>query len=152
MVVYFVFLVFTIYWLGIIFFIPYLASLYSNHSFVIACYSIFKIICHQIAKRSYFVFGHQMPVCVRCFGIYCGLLLGCLLYPLFKKINSTELPKFGYLKYSFAPIIIDGASQILNLYYSPLYVRFATGIIASVSIVFYVLPMLNQIYNRIRDK
>lgn len=29
-------------------------------------------ICHQLAERSFHVDGAQLPVCARCFGIYCG--------------------------------------------------------------------------------
>jgi uncharacterized membrane protein len=29
-------------------------------------------ICHQRADRSFFVNGHQMPVCARCTGLYAG--------------------------------------------------------------------------------
>ena len=31
-----------------------------------------SVICHQIAARSFALWGHQMPVCARCTGIYTG--------------------------------------------------------------------------------
>ncbi len=31
-----------------------------------------RVICHQIAERSFALWGRQMPVCARCTGIYAG--------------------------------------------------------------------------------
>jgi uncharacterized membrane protein len=31
-----------------------------------------SLICHQIAERSFALWGRQMPVCARCTGIYAG--------------------------------------------------------------------------------
>ena len=36
-------------------------------------------ICHQIAERSFFLDGAQMPVCARCLGIYAGAAVALLL-------------------------------------------------------------------------
>jgi len=90
-----------------------------------------------------------MPVCVRCLGVYFGLLFGGILYPLFRKLDTVKLPHFKYLGIAILPIFIDGISQVLHLYHSPHYIRFATGIIASSVLVFYLLPIQNQIFKSI---
>jgi uncharacterized membrane protein len=33
-------------------------------------YSIGSLICHQRPERSFFLEGHQLPVCARCTGLY----------------------------------------------------------------------------------
>ena len=33
-------------------------------------YSIGSLICHQRPERSFFLEGHQLPVCARCAGLY----------------------------------------------------------------------------------
>lgn len=33
-------------------------------------YEVFSRICHQDATRSWHLFGHQLPVCIRCTSIY----------------------------------------------------------------------------------
>jgi uncharacterized membrane protein len=38
----------------------------------------FQFQCHREAARSFHFFGHQLPVCSRCFGIYAGLGLGAV--------------------------------------------------------------------------
>ena len=35
-------------------------------------------ICHQIAERSFYLDGAQLPVCARCVGIYAGFAAGLL--------------------------------------------------------------------------
>jgi uncharacterized membrane protein len=38
-----------------------------------------SVICHQIAERSFALWGHQMPVCARCTGIYTGAAVAAAL-------------------------------------------------------------------------
>ena len=53
---------------------PHLSSLAS--ALTIGVYGIGSLVCHQLAERSYHLWGAQMPVCARCTGIYFGALLG----------------------------------------------------------------------------
>ena len=41
-------------------------------------YAIGSLICHQIAERSFYVDGFQLPVCARCLGLYAGGAAGSL--------------------------------------------------------------------------
>jgi len=38
--------------------------------FALAVYAIGGAVCHQLADRSFFLWGRQLPVCARCTGIY----------------------------------------------------------------------------------
>ena len=55
---------------------PYVASRPhaspAGTAFVVAVYGIGGLICHQLPERSYRLWTAQMPVCVRCTGIYVG--------------------------------------------------------------------------------
>jgi len=153
MIVYFVFLLFSLLWLGIIFLGPYLCFLGADFALLKNIYYfLFRLICHQKPERSYFIWGYQLPVCVRCLGIYTGIVIGAFIYPLFKNIKSTAIPEKKFLPVFLAPIFIDGLAQIFNLYFSPHYIRFLTGIIASIALVFYTLPFLQQLYSRLVEK
>jgi uncharacterized membrane protein len=33
-------------------------------------YAMGSVVCHQMPDRSFFVAGHQLPVCARCTGLY----------------------------------------------------------------------------------
>jgi uncharacterized membrane protein len=152
MIVYLIFLIFSFVWLLILFLGPYLFAFGEEFGPVKEIYYLlFSIICHQKPERSYFIWGYQMPVCIRCFGIYLGLFIGIIIYPLFKKIQSTVMPKFKYLWYFLTPLAIDGIAQTLNLYESSHYIRLFTGILASIGIVFYILPVANKIYFQIKQ-
>lgn len=147
MVVYFIFILFSVLWLLMLLIGPYLlANNYDNQFFLTLYYSIFKLICHQNPDRSYFIWGYQIPVCVRCVGIYLGLPIGAIIYSMFCKINSTRLPDPKYLVVFLLPIVVDGLAQTFNLYHSPHYIRLITGIWATTGLVFWAIPLLNQFY------
>ncbi len=42
---------------------------------------LFGQLCHQLPARSFWVAGQPMAVCIRCFGIYSGLLFGWATLP-----------------------------------------------------------------------
>jgi len=150
MIVYFSFLLLSIIWLIILVTGPYLLSHgFENNIIISLYYTLFKLICHQKPDRSYFLWGYQIPVCVRCTGVYVGIIVGAVVYPAFKKLNSTKIPNIKYLIFFTSPIIIDGLAQTFYLYPSPHYVRLLTGIWASCGLVFWILPLLNQFYNKL---
>ena len=147
MIVYFFFLILSLFWLLILFTGPYLATFGNKFELLLQLYYLcFKLICHQIPERSYFIFDYQMPVCVRCFGVYLGLPIGLIIYPVFKKLNNITLPSFRYMWIFVAPIIIDGIAQTFHLYSSPHYLRLFTGIWASSGLIFWAMPLFNQIF------
>ena len=46
-------------------------------------FAVGAVICHQRPERSFFLDGHQLPVCARCTGLYLSGaigLLGCIGY------------------------------------------------------------------------
>ena len=43
-----------------------------------AVYLTGSAICHQLPERSFDLWGHQMPVCARCTGIYSGAALAVI--------------------------------------------------------------------------
>lgn len=43
-----------------------------------------SLICHQRPDRSFFIDGHQLPVCARCTGIYLSAAVGFITWVAFK--------------------------------------------------------------------
>ena len=41
-------------------------------------FAIGGVICHQLPERSFFLDGHQLPVCARCTGLYLGGTAGLI--------------------------------------------------------------------------
>lgn len=102
-------------------------------------------ICHQIPERSLHIMGHQLGVCSRCFGVYAGLLVGTLIYPLWRKIESIEpLPRI-WLFASIVPLAIDWSLTMFGLWENTHLSRFLTGVILGAGCVTYIIPALVEI-------
>jgi hypothetical protein len=59
-------------WVSLILLAPVFKNVGFN-SAAASIYQFFSLICHQIAERSFHLFGYQFAVCSRCFGVYFGL-------------------------------------------------------------------------------
>jgi len=46
--------------------------------FALSVYAAGGVVCHQLPDRSFFLWGHQLPVCARCTGIYAGAAAAAL--------------------------------------------------------------------------
>ena len=119
-------------WCALIFFTPLLAR-----SFPVAgvyLYVIFSPLCHQIPARSFFLAGLQLPVCARCTGIYLGGFIGSFFV-------RPRAPPPWVLMVACIPMGIDGVTQIV-FRESTNPIRFLTGFIAGLVVVFYLYPGL----------
>jgi len=47
-------------------------------TFALAVYAVGALVCHQLPDRSFHLFGHQLPVCARCAGIYGGAAIAAI--------------------------------------------------------------------------
>jgi len=108
-------------------------------------YHFFGYICHQIPARSFHIEGEQFGVCSRCFGVYSGLLLGFLIYPLWRKIDDTESIPRIWLFLSLAPITIDWSLTVFGIWENTFTTRFITGLILGVACATYIVPAIVEI-------
>lgn len=93
-------------------------------------YLVFSPICHQLPERSFFLFGHQLPVCARCTGIYFGAFLGSF-------FARKESPHPLFLVAALIPLALDGGTQLLFRESNNM-LRLGTGLIAGFAVVFYL--------------
>jgi len=103
-------------------------------------------------KKSEIVFyqgeiGYKFPVCARDIAIYFAMLLGILILPFFQKIESEKMPSIWILIFASFPLALDGTLQIFGLYESTNLVRILTGFLAGIVLPFYLLPVINMLYN-----
>ena len=87
-------------------------------------------ICHEIAERSFFINGNQMPFCARCTAIWLGLAIG-VGFMIFFKVELNE--KFIFvIIIGTIPIAIDGLGQLFGLWVSTNLIRVITGLLIGI--------------------
>jgi len=94
-----------------------------------AVYTMGDIECHQIAERSYYLNGNELPICSRDVGLSIGLLTGMLIGLLYARRFNPFLLAAGLL-----PMALDGGLQSLSSYRSNNDLRILTGIIAGLAV------------------
>jgi uncharacterized membrane protein len=110
--------------------------------FAMAIYWLGDANCHQLASRSYYLNGNEMPFCARDFGLFLGMALGMALAFVIK-----ARPPFLLIILGFVPMALDGGIQLLTSYESTNIVRLVTGALAGVSVAF----LIHLIAMNIRD-
>jgi len=106
-------------------------------------YALFTQFCHQIRQRSLSLYGEPLAVCARCFGIYAGLLVGTIVYPLLWKGGKT--PPGWLLMAATTPAAVDGFTQLLLMRESSNSLRLASGLIFGFAIPYYIIPTMDNI-------
>jgi uncharacterized membrane protein len=102
----------------------------------------FGATCHQMAERSFHLFGHPFAVCARCTGIYFGFLLGTILYPFFKKWENHALPSWKWLFWAALPAGLEFILSKIGLLHVGLIPRSISGIIIGGTVAFFIIPAL----------
>lgn len=135
-------------WLGLIVGAPLAASGgHAASAFVI--YQGLKTICHQMPERAFWVAGHPLAVCARCFGIYAGFAVAVLLYPLaargWRRATAFATPRREWLLLALAPATIDFTLGITGVWANTHSSRALTGAWLGAWMAFYVVPGLVEI-------
>jgi uncharacterized membrane protein len=97
--------------------------------FADAVYTMGDIECHQIAVRSYYLNGNELPICSRDVGLSIGLLTGMLIGLLYVRRINPFILAIGIL-----PILLDGGLQSVSSYQSNNSLRLITGIVGGVAV------------------
>ena len=131
-------------------------------------YYIGDLHCHQIANRSYFINGNQMPVCSRDVGVFVGCNFGiALVFFVDAKLSPTraflnlfikkkKLEKLEHrriyvsiiLIISALPLVIDGFYQAITAYESTNEIRLITGLIVGIMYSFGTVVFITSEKNK----
>lgn len=129
-------------WLAGILGAPYAASI-GYDGVAERLYAAYRPFCHQKAERSLFIFGGQMTVCARCFGIYAGAFVGSLAAAIaIKKRDEARAISIYYVAAALLPLAIDGVTQLMGLRGSSEPLRLATGLLFGSVFAYYFLPLV----------
>lgn len=103
-----------------------------------------NIICHRKPERSFFIKGHQFPVCARCTGFYISLV-AYFTYTYYFFVDYTLfLIVFAILL--LIPAAIDGLTQLFEYRESNNTLRFLTGLIGGLGLGILVKALKYFIY------
>lgn len=108
-------------------------------------YGFYRIGCHQIPSRSFFVFDHQMAICARCFSFYASMLVFGLVLSL-KNVRPLSTRTAFFLA---LPIVVDVLLQTLGIKESTHLFRVTTAVLLSLSISFYLYPRIRVSIERL---
>jgi uncharacterized membrane protein len=110
-------------------------------------------ICHQIPERSFFIAGHQLPLCARCTGTFLGAVLGLVAILLYGRRRAAGLPTAPVLFILVAFVALwgfDGLNSYLTFFpgaphlYEPRnWLRLSTGMLNGLALITFVFPIFN---------
>ena len=106
---------------------------------------IAKYVCHRKPERSFFIKGHQFPVCARCTGFYTGLAV-FLVCNCFFKINY-DITTLIMSMILMIPVAIDGITQYFGPRESTNNLRFITGFIGGIGLIIFLKIVIRGILN-----
>ena len=93
--------------------------------------------CHTKPDRSFFYHGRQFPICARCTGELCGILLTFISFWLWH-------PDIMISFILMIPMLIDGFVQRLTSYESNNIKRFITGLLFGIGLT--VIFLISVVY------
>ena len=125
-----------------------LAQATGHRALAAAIYGGFSFVCHQIPERSFHLAGHKFAVCSRCMGIYSGLAVAALGYPLARSLKRTDTPSLIWLFVAAAPLAIDWSLGYFSIWENNHLSRFSSGALLGAAAVFYILPGIIELSSR----
>jgi len=136
----------SIFWIAAIVLAPWMKS--QGNGWGAVLYGIFSPLCHQNPERCFHLWGYPLAVCSRCFGIYTGVILGLIFFPLTNRFSSVWVPKTSLFVLVTAPIVFDTLGNFLLLWMTPPWLRFAIGGLWGIVLPFYFIAGLSEAWIR----
>ena len=133
-------------WILLIVFAPIIKSseVYLLKTISEYIYFFFEPVCHQIPERSILLNSEPMAVCTRCFAIYFGALILLITILIQKKIYCKN-PSWMIL--ILIPTALDFILEKSSLYVDIPIIRFITGLLFGVAILYLILYSILDIKN-----
>jgi uncharacterized membrane protein len=92
---------------------------------------LFRLFCHGIPERCFYLWGVPMPICARCTAIYAGLILSFVVYLILPRMREHVARMVLYA--ALVPMAVDGLTQLAGLRLSTNSLRLETGLLVGVA-------------------
>jgi uncharacterized membrane protein len=115
-------------------------------------FNFFGYICHQLPDRSFHLGAHKFGVCSRCSGVYFGVLLGFLVYPLFRRVDDAEPLSRVWLILAMVPMGIDWSLTFFGIWENTFFSRVATGLVLGVACAVFLVPAFAELAEMFQRK
>lgn len=106
--------------------------------------NVFNLICHRKPERSFFIHGHQFPVCSRCTGFYLSMVV-YFIYTYYFFVDYTPFLLFCAVLL-LVPTIYDGMTQFFELRVSNNILRLITGLMGGIGLAIIIKAIKWYIY------
>ena len=118
-------------------------------------YALYRLTCHQIPSRSFFILGRPVAICARCSAIYLAFWGVGLAYGLWglswrKRLAWPPLC-LGWLLVLLLPLAVDGTGQFLGLWESTNFRRTLTGALAGGGFGLFLYPTLEIGFKEVKE-
>jgi uncharacterized membrane protein len=137
-------LVVVAFWIGLILAAP-LAKANGVTAISSPIYTFFSYLCHQIPERSFHLAGEQLGVCSRCCGIYVGILVGFIIYPVWRRVDSIDPLRKVWLFLACVPAAIDWSLTIFGIWENTHLSRSVTGGLLGFACATFIVPATVEI-------
>ncbi len=116
-------------YVGLAFLAPVLLA-YGYADIANMIYTLYRLDCHQLPSRSYFIAGEQVAFCHRHVAMYGTLLVGGLLFNWVR--HRLKPPPLRWAVFFLVPIAVDGGLGLASewLHFMPMGMLWAIGLIA----------------------
>jgi len=105
-------------------------------------YFLFRLLCHQKPERSFFLRGHQVPLCERCLALYFGIWLGGVIFVVSRRRSGISQPWAPIA--AWIPLLADAITQWLGFRESNAILRVWTGALAGIVLALFVLCRISN--------
>jgi len=95
---------------------------------------------------------YKLAVCARDTGIYLGIILGIILFPLINRKVTGEPPSLLLLIIALIPMALDGGTQLMGLRTSTNFLRIITGLIAGGVMGYFLVPLIAGLPENLRRR
>ena len=111
-------------------------------------FGLFHYVCVQNPHHSFYIGDRQMCLCQRCMAIYGGMLIAGLLFMLVRR-HARPLKFWQFVAFCL-PIAVDSLTQLVGWRESSWELRFVTGGLFAVGLVWSLYPTMQTKMGRLQ--